>query len=100
VAAALAEPSALDAATLMAENEELKRQLQARNTQIRNLRAQLHILGGSLDQARQGQYIPPELRRQILACLHPDRVDGSRKREYERAFQGFSEHFRDDRRRK
>jgi hypothetical protein len=70
-AAALAQPGAPDAATLMAENEELKQQLKALKTRVRNIKGELYMAREWKD-AAEATGMSFATRGTIMKPLHPD----------------------------
>ena len=72
----------------------LEQQLKAARTRIRNLTGEVRVMGHSLHQAEQGQYMPPELRKAIQSRLHPDQFTKlEERRRYEKLSQDFNQLF-------
>jgi hypothetical protein len=52
------------------------KKIEALQTQVRNLRGNLRAVSDALDEARQNQHLPDDLRRRLLSFVHPERFPG------------------------
>jgi hypothetical protein len=77
----------LDVPTLLAENDSLRQQLKATQTQMRNLKSEVIYIRKMHD----GVVFTPELEKNIRICLHPDWVtDPKQRQRYDKTLAEFN----------